>query len=370
MYSRKFYFTLSNIILVFLFVAGLLILGYISKGNPPGNILPGGFIDGLLSKKEPVNILVLGGDKVSGNTDSMMVVNYNPTTAKISVLSIPRDTKVKIDGNTHKINFAYPHGGIKLAMKTISGLLDVNINYYIYIDTPVFREIIDELGGVDADVPPGMDYDDPAQNLHIHLSEGRQHLNGKEAEGFMRFRHPNSWKKSGKEIKQYYDGSDIKRIDAQQKLIKELVKQKVNILYLHKYNKIINMIFNKVETNVTLEEALKLSNNITSIKVDEVTTFKLMGDDKRINGGWYYLYNGKIFNNNTKEEYDADVVLDEYFKADDGFSEYKNESDKSTESDESDTKNTTSKSNTSKKSTKKNPSNKETSIKGTKKPAP
>ncbi len=361
MNARKFYFTLSFSILTFLFISGMLILAYIgniasTEAFPGGNILGDFFV-----RKDPVNVLVLGGDKVNKNTDTIMVVNYNPSTSLINVLSIPRDTMVDIDGRSRKINYAYPHGGIEQAVETISDLLDISINYYVYIDTSVFREVIDLLGGIDYNVPVDMKYDDPAQNLHINLKKGQQRLYGKDAEGFMRFRKPNSYKSSDAELRQYYDGSDLKRIDAQQSFIKEVIRQKANIAYLPKLNSVINAVFDKLETNVSINDALRLSNNITSVKADAVTTFKLLGEDRMSGGAWYYVYNGKIINNSTKDTFDAEDVLEEYFNAYGEFSNIANKGSKTSSSKE--TAASSSVGSTSKINTKKNPSNAQSNIK-------
>ncbi len=363
MHLRKFYFVVSFILSIFLFSAGLLILQGIGENNLTNKLLGKEILQDFFSGKDPINILVLGGDKVNGNTDTIMVLNYDPSTAKVNLLSIPRDTKVRIEGKSRKINFAYPHGGINLATETISNLLNININYFVYIDTSVFRDVIDELDGVNFYVPPGMDYDDPYQNLHIHLKEGNQKLYGKDAEGLMRFRHPNSFKSSPKALKEYYDGSDLKRIDMQQKFIKELIKQKANIFYLPKMGNVINKVFDKIETNISISDALKLSNNITQIRPEEFVTYKLMGQDQRLSGIWYYVYNNKIINNNTSEVLDAETVLDKCFRVNSGFN---NTIYKGTPADDEDEQ-TTKKKETPKKSyTKSNPSNSDSALKGKK----
>ena len=128
----------------------------------------------LVQKKEPFNILLLGGDKVNNLTDTMMLANFDPETCKVNIMSIPRDTRVFINKKERKINYAFPAGGIELAVKTVSELLDINIKYYAFVDTSAFRKIIDLLGGVDYYVPVDMDYDDPVQGLHIHLKKGQQ----------------------------------------------------------------------------------------------------------------------------------------------------------------------------------------------------
>jgi anionic cell wall polymer biosynthesis LytR-Cps2A-Psr (LCP) family protein len=84
-------------------------------------------------------------------------------------------------------------------------------------------------------------------------------LNGSKAEQFVRFRKPNKWTK---EVKEFYDGSDLKRNDAQQNFMKELMRQKLNLQYLPKLTSIINAVFDNVETNLTLNEVIKMTGYI------------------------------------------------------------------------------------------------------------
>ena len=113
MNTRKFYLVLSVLLLVFLFFAGSFILTNMDT-LVNGNGIFASVFSMFKSTNEPVNILILGGDKVNKNTDTIMLVNYNPKTAKINLLSIPRDTKVKVKGSSlPKINSAYPAGGMQ-----------------------------------------------------------------------------------------------------------------------------------------------------------------------------------------------------------------------------------------------------------------
>lgn len=214
---------------------------------------------------------------------TMMLVNFNPTSSKVSILSIPRDTSVIINGKRAKINSAYPRGGGELAVKTVSDLLGVDVEYYVFVNTSSFRKIIDTLGGVDYNVPVDMDWDDPLQDLHIHFKKGPQHFDGVKSEQFMRFRQNNNGK-----VNEYYDGSDLKRIDAQQNFIKELIRQKLNILYITRLNDIINTVFNNIETNLSMSEVLKMSGSATKIQPDNIQTFKIPGDSV-LDGAWYYI---------------------------------------------------------------------------------
>lgn len=288
MNSRKSYLILTSLLSAFLFLLGVASILYLKTNSTPTSGILSELLDPFKLSSEPVNILVLGGDKVAKNTDTIMLVNFNPATAKLNILSIPRDTKVKVKGsNLPKINSAFPIGGPNLAVETVSNFLNVKIKYFVFIDTQAFRKIVDILGGVDINIPVDMVYDDPIQNLHVNLKKGKQHLDGAHAEQFVRFRHPNNY--NNKEVAKFYDGSDLKRIDAQQNFIKELIRQKVNVIYIAKINDIVKEVFNNIETNLKLNDALKLAQSIDKLSLNNVTMFKLPGaDDDEGAAGWYY----------------------------------------------------------------------------------
>ncbi len=285
---RKFYFFSSLFLGILFFLAGFSILSYMnnSESKESSNNVFDNITNTTNPKKSTINILLLGGDEVNANTDTIIVVNYNIKTAQINLLSIPRDTKVNVTGSYVKINYAYPHGGPSLAKLTVEELLGIDMDYYVYIDTSVFRKIIDKLDGVDYYVPVNMDYDDPIQNLHIHLKKGQQHFDGKKSEQFMRFRQPNQYTD---EIKQYYDGSDLKRIEAQQSFIKEVVHQKANVYYFSKIDELVDIIFNNIKTNIDIKDCLKLMANVTALDYSKINMYTLPGEPKLENDIWYFI---------------------------------------------------------------------------------
>ncbi|MCX7745774.1 MAG: LCP family protein [Clostridia bacterium] len=253
---------------------------------------------------KPVNILLLGGDKVNRNTDAMILLNYDPASAKLNMLSIPRDTYIHPKGSGEaKINSAYPVGGAKHAVDEVSDLLNVKIQYYIYMDTSTVVKLIDLLDGVDYYIPADMDYDDPMQDLHIHFEKGQKHLNGKEVLEFLRFRKPGAMNHS---VSKFYDGSDLKRVEAQQNMIKAIIEQKINLRYITKTDELLREIFQALETNLTMSEALKLSQNISEFRPDEFNMFILPGEVKFKSGSIYY---------NTDME-KASIMINQYFKTD------------------------------------------------------
>lgn len=327
MNTRKFTYIITIVVGLFLFGMGTVFLYYANSvtGAAGNNSLPA-ILEGLnaTTNKEPMNFFLLVGDKSSGNTDSMLVANYNPQNSEISIVTIPRDTNVKLKNNIlPKINAAYAaggrnHEGARYASEIVSNLTGININYYVHINISAIKKITDMLGGVYFDVPVDMKYDDPTQNLHINLKKGYQLLDGDKVEQLLRFRKPNG-ERYTKELKEFYDGSDIKRTEMQMKFIKEFIKQKLKVQNIPKLNPVLNYAFENIITNMTLSDALKMTSGLISISPDNFNSFRLDGKDKVINKGWYYVYNGNMINIETKESLPAAVIVEKYFFSPNGI---------------------------------------------------
>jgi len=262
---------------------------------------------------DPVNVLVMIKDRHSGLTDSMMVIHYDPIKPAVSMLSIPRDTAVSIDGSTHKINSVYSRedtelAGGKLACKYVSDLTGVKVNKFIVADLDIVRDVVDSLGGVEYRVPIRMKYRDKSQGLVINLKRGKQHLNGDQVEQLLRYRHPNANAKKPKNYEKYYDGSDLKRTNVQMKFIKTFVQQKASVLSLGKVTQVLDSIYKNVITNFSRDEILKTMSRLTSLGDAKFNTYRLYGT-----GYSYYEYDGNFLNTKNNKLYDGDEIIKEKF---------------------------------------------------------
>jgi polyisoprenyl-teichoic acid--peptidoglycan teichoic acid transferase len=181
-----------------------------------------------------------------GLSDVILLIRFDPETKKLVLLSIPRDTRVEIEGHgKKKINSANAQGGPALTAKTVSNLLNgVAIDRYIRINILGVAKLIDALGGVNIDVPRDMKYQDDSQHLYINLKKGKQHLNGDQTLQLLRFRHD--------------ENGDIGRIQRQQKVIRELIEQTLNPTTLTKLPNILNVVKEHIDTNLTVEELAAL----------------------------------------------------------------------------------------------------------------
>ncbi len=266
---KKFFMTFTIIVFVFLIGAGIALIQVLNtaeakaledthKAILAGTDLPADnseVNDDVFEKYidvTPFNTLLMVKDKVGANTDAIMLVNMNPITNKISVMSIPRDTITSTDLNENEIdddimNMVYANHDLDIE-KTIEYVgkeLGCNIKYGVVMNLNAFREIIDQLGGINFTVPALMNYDDPYQDLHIYFEPGERHFNGEEAEELLRFR------KNNEDVTDnYWNGSDLNRITMQQNFIQELIKQKANLIYIGKINSVVQLIFDNLNTNL------------------------------------------------------------------------------------------------------------------------
>ncbi|MEN9521356.1 MAG: hypothetical protein RLZZ381_3944 [Cyanobacteriota bacterium] len=241
--------------------------------------------------KRPVNILLLGIKVVRsdlenkgipfekqdvgydhlvnsfhGLSDSMLLLRFDPEKEKVSVLSIPRDTRVKIQGyGIRKINHANDYGGPALTTKVASELLGgVKIDRYVRVNVQGVEKLIDALGGVTVDVPKDMKYNDFSQHLYIDLKKGVQHLNGDKALQFLRYR--------------YDEYGDISRVQRQQMLMRSAVEQTLKPATIVRIPKILSVIQSHLDTNLTVRELMALSNFASKTERSNVQMMMLPGD--------------------------------------------------------------------------------------------
>lgn len=123
-----------------------------------------------------------------------------------------------------KINSVYAGGGkdgMERLAARLKDLLGFPVDGYVLVDLEAFQKTVDLVGGVEFDVPMDMNYEDPSQNLYIHLQKGLQTLDGEQAMGLVRFR-------------KGYATQDIQRTQTQQQFLKALAKQCLSVSSLTK----------------------------------------------------------------------------------------------------------------------------------------
>ena len=267
-------------------------------------------VEKIVRDGESCNILVMGvdvgtpGAKNANDpkrTDTLILAHYNAVDKKISLVSIPRDTLIRINNKNQKINNAHALNGVTGAVNAVEKLLDIRVDYYGKIDYEGFRKVIDAIGGVDMDITRRMDYDDSSQNLSIHFKKGTTvHLDGKKAEEFFR------WRKNS-------DGTgladgDLGRIENQHMFISKIMEKLKSPSIVIKIPSILSAIQDSAETNMEAKDILKYGYIFATIDKEKFTMDTVKGVDKKINGQAYLVYDEELNKSVVSKLYDNKVL--------------------------------------------------------------
>ena len=236
--------------------------GGLSDGNPDDGVNVSA--DGR--KKGCYTFLIAGKDRAAGLTDTVLVGMLDTENKSLKFVSIPRDTAVNVYYKPKKMNQYYAAAenngkdGVEALIGGAEQILGSRVDSYALFDVEVFVELIDAMGGIDFDVPVDMDYDDPGQDLSIHVQKGYQHLNGYQTMGVFRFRNT-------------YANGDIGRIDVQHQLLKAMTSQFLKLHNIPNLNKLIDIYEKEVTTNLSagnvmfyVKEFLKLDESAISFE--------------------------------------------------------------------------------------------------------
>jgi len=229
--------------------------------------------------KSKINILITGSDTpVEGpaRADTIILASIDLETANTGILSIPRDTKMRIPGyGLNKINASYAFGGIELVQETLEIFLEVPIDYYIGVDFEGFASIIDTLGGIELVVDDHLHYIDEAGDLHIDIPAGKQVLDGENALDYVRYRDPLF--------------ADLGRINRQQKFLKSTLQRIMKPDILFKLPALYGDIRQTVETNIPFQDITPFVKLLNGMELNQMQSETLPGEAQYINDINYWL---------------------------------------------------------------------------------
>ena len=259
--------------------------------NNDNNKTPTNVVEGR--KPGVYTILVAGVDVVSNNTDTIMVGQLDTVNHTLNVVSIPRDTLTNLKHEVKKANSAYHYAeyysGIKsssyygcdpiekMREELIQSFLGFDVDGYILVNMEAAEKVVDTIGGVQFEVPPGMDYDDPTQDLHIHIPSGSQKLTGEQFVQLMRFR-------SG------YAGGDIQRIDMQHQLLMAVASQMLSLKNIPNLSEVISIVTDNMTTSLSTEDMLYYAKEFLKLDKDNIKFMTMPGNTNGSVFGASYVF--------------------------------------------------------------------------------
>lgn len=209
------------------------------------------------------------GEKFGTRTDTLMLVLMNKENKTIDIISIPRDTRVNVDGNMDKINAAHSYGGMDDTIKTIRNFLSIDLDYYAEVSFQAVEDGVDALGGVDINV---QDQIATAQNIE----PGLHHFNGKEALDYCRFR-------------KGYANADLGRISCQQDFVVQFIKNMAKPKNIIKIPGVISKVSSNMDSNISMTTILSFAWAFKNIDDAQINAQTIPGYPDMIDGISYYI---------------------------------------------------------------------------------
>ncbi len=244
--------------------------------------------------REPFYMLLLGTDgrpgETSYRTDSIILARVDPVKKQVTLISVPRDTKVEYKGSTMKINAVFTYGaaddgsGSEEMVQAVNDLCGVEISEYAEINFDGLKTLVDAVGGIDINVPEGDEVDDSAAGP-VKIEAGEQHMDGAAALTFCRARH------------QFADG-DYTRMRHQRMVLGALANKILNNLDVSTIPSLMESLADMVHTSLTVQDIVSLVNAMHGMNVDDMYSANIpswAGEDTYIDGQSYvFVYEDKL----------------------------------------------------------------------------
>lgn len=250
----------------------IVVFGYVLYNNGLFGLLettPDGLDLKSAGIQNRVNVLLIGADQrsqqIKYNTDSLILASVDPDTKRVSLLSIPRDTRIYLPGHGYvKINSVAALTDMTTLQETVEDLTGEALAGYVQTNFQGFKKIIDTLGGITVDVEKDMYYETgDAEDGYINLHKGVQRLDGAKALQYARFRHDAL--------------ADISRTARQQVVLKAVAKEMFKFSTLPKLPFLIPQLMQAVQTNLSAGDILALSKVAISFDSSNVASQTLPG---------------------------------------------------------------------------------------------
>ncbi|HJF31838.1 MAG TPA: LCP family protein [Sporosarcina psychrophila] len=229
-----------------------------------------------------VSILFIGVDDSearhqgdsNSRSDALLLATLNPRNKSVKLVSIPRDSYVYIPEVKYrdKITHAHAFGGTRAAIETIEELFEIPVDYYVKMNFNAFIDVVNAIGGIEAEVPYDRIEKDENDKYTIQLKKGLQQLDGKHALALARTRKLDT---------------DVERGKRQQMILQAIMKEVVSVKSVTKYGDVIDAVGDNMKTDMTFDEMKSFLEYVKG-GMPQVDTLSLKGYDDMSTGIYYW----------------------------------------------------------------------------------
>lgn len=288
---------LLGVLFAFLFIVGIIcfyityLLNSVDRTELTKSEEELGITDDVWQDKNVINIALFGVDSRSveeniGRSDAIMIASFDGKHHKVKIVSIMRDSQVKVDGYGYtKINHAYAYGGAELAIKTLNQNFGLNIKDYVTVNFYQLADVIDALGGMELEITEA-----ERKNMNVYIKEaadfagrdyetvkksGLQKLTGEQVVAYARIR--------------YVGNSDFTRTERQREVIEKVFQQMLNTNVL-RYPALLDTLLPMIETSLSNTEILGVASKLIMFGTPKFEQGRFPLDGQYRSGGGNLIY--------------------------------------------------------------------------------
>ena len=228
------------------------------------------------------------GNYSSGNSDTIMLVSINNDTKEVKMVSVARDTYLKVsDSKYAKANYGYNSGGAETAISMLNTNLDLKIDGYVAVDFYALATIVDDLGGLEVEITQAMiDTDNPETNQNAlagYIAEVESVLDyyPDKEDGWdindCYFDSPGTYTLNGAQVvgycrNRYVGNNDFGRAERQRDVVKKIIEKAI-ASDVSTINKIVDDVLPSVSTSLSASQCLSLALSAADYEISDSSGF-------------------------------------------------------------------------------------------------
>ena len=221
------------------------------------------------------NIVLLGVDTRNmkkknlqgANTDCIVIVSMNEKTKKVNLISVYRDTYLRINGTItyEKVNSAFANGGAASTMKTLNEAADLNISKYVLFNFKMVSDMVNSVGGIEVNVKKA-----EIQQLNKYTKETAKSIGQKK---YKRVKKPGLQTLEGVQAVSYGRirkgvGDDFKRTN-RMRIVMSKVLGKLKKASFSELNDVMDTCMKQCETNLSNNDLLALAQRLSKVEINK-----------------------------------------------------------------------------------------------------
>lgn len=132
-------------------------------------------------------LIVVYDDSYEQTKPSFTLLNFNSSTHRISVATIPSDVVCETKAGKSTLEKQYGYGGVMQAVDAVNSLCNISIDYYAAVECQSLQDVTDIMGAFKYDVPQDMRTKSSDGVILCDIQKGEQSISAQQLTEYFRY---------------------------------------------------------------------------------------------------------------------------------------------------------------------------------------